>query len=84
MSAMLLYVEELQHRLGTLYPEGKRAHIIPTALAMGWIKNKNRSREVSRREAGCTFYPLLFNDQVHHPRRCADPWHGERRLPMSI
>jgi hypothetical protein len=64
MSAMLLYVEELQHRLAPAYPEGKRAHIIPTALAMGWIKNRIDHGQFPGAKAG-TFYPLLFNDQVH-------------------
>jgi hypothetical protein len=64
MGAMLLYVEELQHRLGAALPEGKRAHIIPSALAMGWIKNQI-DRGVFPGVKPGSFYPLLFNDQVH-------------------
>lgn len=64
MGAMLLYVEELQHRLKTAYPEGKPAHIIPAALAMGWLKNKIDHGQFGDAKAG-TFYPLLFGDQVH-------------------
>lgn len=64
MSAMLLYMEELQHRLAAAYPEGKPAHIIPAALAMGWIKNKIDHGQFGEAKPG-TFYPLLFNDQVH-------------------
>ncbi|EDY18524.1 hypothetical protein CfE428DRAFT_3909 [Chthoniobacter flavus Ellin428] len=64
MSAMLLYVEELQHRLAAAYPEGKPAHIIPSALAMGWIKNRIDHGQFGDAKPG-TFYPLLFNDQVH-------------------
>jgi hypothetical protein len=64
MGAMLLYMEELQQRLGVAYPEGKRAHIIPSALAMGWIKNMIDHGDFGGAKPG-TFYPLLFNDQVH-------------------
>jgi len=64
MGAMLLYVEELQHRLVAAYPEGKPAHIIPSALAMGWIKNQIDHGIFPDAKAG-SFYPLLFNDQVH-------------------
>jgi hypothetical protein len=72
MSAMLLYVEELQVRLAKAYPEGKRAHIIPAALAMGWMKNKIDHGQIPGVPPG-TFYPLLFNDQVHP---AASPGHG--------
>jgi len=64
MGAMLLYVEELQHRLAAAYPEGKPAHIIPSALAMGWIKNQIDHGIFPDANPG-SFYPLLFNDQVH-------------------
>jgi len=64
MSAMLLYVEELQQRLGVAYPEGKRARVLPAALAMGWIKNMIDHGRFPGAKLG-TFYPLLFNDQVH-------------------
>lgn len=64
MSAMLLYVEELQHRLGEQFHEGKPARIIPSALAMGWIKNMIDHGQFGDARPG-SFYPLLFNDQVH-------------------
>ena len=64
MGAMLLYMEELQQRLGVAYSEGKPAHIIPSALAMGWIKNMIDYGNFGGAKPG-TFYPLLFNDQVH-------------------
>ncbi|HSI13674.1 MAG TPA: FN3 associated domain-containing protein, partial [Chthoniobacter sp.] len=64
MGAMLLYVEELQQRLGVAYPEGKKAHIIPAALAMGWVKNKIDHGQFPDAKPG-SFYPLLFHDQVH-------------------
>jgi Fn3 associated len=64
MSAMLLYVEELQHRLKNAYPEGKQARVLPAALAMGWMKNMIDHDRFPGAKRG-TFYPLLFNDQVH-------------------
>jgi hypothetical protein len=64
MGAMLLYVEELQHRLADQLQEGKPVHIIPSALAMGWIKNMIDHGKFPGAAAG-DFYPLLFNDQVH-------------------
>jgi hypothetical protein len=64
MGAMLLYVEELQHRLGAQFHEGKAAHIIPSALAMGWIKNKIDHGQFGGAKPD-SLYSLLFNDQVH-------------------
>jgi len=64
MSAMLLYVEELQHRLAAAHLDGKPAHIIPSALAMGWIKNKIDHGQFPGVKPG-SFYSLIFNDQVH-------------------
>ncbi len=64
MSAMMLYVEELQHRLNPQIADGKPAHIIPSALAMGWIKNMIDHGQFPDVKPG-SFYPLLFNDQVH-------------------
>ena len=64
MSAMLLYVEELQHRLNPQIADGKTAHIIPSALAMGWIHHMIDHGQFPGVKPG-SFYPLLFNDQVH-------------------
>ena len=64
MSAMLLYAEELRHRLGDRFHEGKPVRVLPTALAMGWIKNRIDRGEFPGVTPG-SFYPLLFNDQVH-------------------
>jgi len=65
MGAMLLYVEELQHRLTPMLPAGtKRPRIIPSSLAMGWIKNLIDHGQLPGIQPG-TFYSLLFNDQVH-------------------
>jgi hypothetical protein len=64
MSAMLLYVEELQHQLGPIDRAGKRPRVLPSALAMGWIKNMIDHGKLPGAEPG-SFYPLLFRDQVH-------------------
>jgi CubicO group peptidase (beta-lactamase class C family) len=64
MGAMLLYVEELQQRLFAQQPEGKRPRVLPAALAMGWIKNLIDHGKFPGVQPG-SFYPLLFNDQVH-------------------
>lgn len=64
MGAMLLYVEELQHRLTAQYQEGKRPRILPSALAMGWMKHIIDAGQFPGVKPG-SFYPMLFNDQVH-------------------
>lgn len=64
MSAMLLYVEELQHRIDAQFHEGKRPRVLPSALAMGWIKNMIDNGKFPGAKAG-DFYPLFFNDEVH-------------------
>ena len=64
MGAMLLYVEELQQRLAAMDHEGQRPRVLPSALAMGWIKNLIDHDRFPGAQPGA-FYPLLFNDQVH-------------------
>ena len=64
MSAMLLYVEEVQTRIGQTYHDGKRPRVLPSALAMGWIRNMIDNRKFPGVKPG-SFYSLLFRDQVH-------------------
>ncbi|OAI41464.1 hypothetical protein AYO40_03135 [Planctomycetaceae bacterium SCGC AG-212-D15] len=64
MGAMLLYGEELQRKLGETYKEGKRPRIIPSCLAMGWVKNMIDHGKLPGAAAG-SFYPLLYSDDVH-------------------
>jgi hypothetical protein len=64
MGAMLLYVEELQQHIEKNYHDGKRPRVLPSALAMGWIKNMIDAGKFPGIKPG-SFYPLLFNDQVH-------------------
>jgi hypothetical protein len=64
MAAMLLYVEELQRTLATIDTEGKRPRILPSAIAMGWIKNMIDHGKFPGAQPG-SFYQLLYNDGVH-------------------
>lgn len=64
MGAMLLYVEEVQREIARTDHAGKRARVLPIALAMGWLRHRIERGEFpdAAREA---FYPLLFRDSVH-------------------
>lgn len=64
MGAMLLYMEDLQSAVCEHHTAGKRPHVLPTALAMGWIKNMIDRGALPGIAKG-SFYPLLFADQVH-------------------
>ena len=64
MGAMLLYTEELQHKLAEIDHAGNRPRVLPSALAMGWIKNMIDQGKLPGAPPG-SFYPLLFRDQVH-------------------
>jgi hypothetical protein len=64
MGAMLLYVEEVQRKLGELDKGAKKTRVLPTNLALGWIKNQIDRGEFPGAKAG-DFYPLLFRDSVH-------------------
>src|SRR6202000_3144208 len=58
------YMEELQRKIAETDHEGKRPRVLPAALAMGWIKNMIDEGKLPGIAPG-SFYPLLFNDQVH-------------------
>jgi hypothetical protein len=64
MAAMLLYNEELQLKVCETYKEGKRPRVLPSAVAMGWVKNAIDNGKFPGAEPG-SFYPLLFSDGVH-------------------
>lgn len=64
MAAMLLYNEDLQAKVLETYKEGKRPRVLPSCLAMGWIKNLIDSGMFPDAEKD-SFYPLLFSDGVH-------------------
>jgi hypothetical protein len=72
MSAMLLYVEEVQHSLNLENKDGKPARILPCSLALGWARNlvdNGQLPGVPRGEA--SFYRTFFEDQVHvNPNGC--------------
>lgn len=66
MSAMLLYVEEVQHRVMKTYRGPKRPRIIPVSLAMGRARDLIDCGELPGIEPGeASFYRTLFSDQVH-------------------
>jgi hypothetical protein len=64
MAAMLLYNEDLQAKVLETYKEGKRPRVLPSCVAMGWIKNLIDQGKFPDAEKG-SFYPLLFSDNVH-------------------
>ena len=64
MAAMLLYNEDLQAKVVETYKEGKRPRVLPSCLAMGWIKNMIDKGKLPGAEKD-SFYPLLFSDSVH-------------------
>jgi hypothetical protein len=64
MAAMLLYTEELQLKVAETYKGGKRPRVLPSALAMGWLKNMIDRGKVPG-AAPDSFYPMLFSDDVH-------------------
>src|SRR5208282_2643708 len=64
MAAMLLYNEDLQAKVVETYKEGKRPRVLPSCLAMGWIKNMIDHDKLPG-AAKDSFYPLLFSDAVH-------------------
>ena len=72
MGAMLLYSEEVQHQITAQYHEGKPVHILPTAIALGWVRtfiDQGKFPGVSPGEEG--FYTTLFEDRVHvNPAGC--------------
>jgi hypothetical protein len=64
MGAMLLYVEGVQRKLVEIDKGAKPARVLPTNLAMGWIKKQIDRGEFPGAAPG-SFYPLLFRDSVH-------------------
>jgi len=64
MGAMLLYVEDVQRKLNEVEKAGKRARVLPTNLALGWIRNQIDRGQFPDAEPG-SFYRLLFFDSVH-------------------
>jgi hypothetical protein len=64
MAAMLLYNEDLQAKVVETYKEGKRPRVLPSCIAMGWIKNMIDNGKLPGAEKD-GFYPLLFSDAVH-------------------
>jgi len=66
-AAMLLYVEEVQHRLLATSPAGKPPKLLPSVLAVGWIKNLVDRRQIPGLGPD-DFNKLIFFDNVHPGR----------------
>ena len=64
MGAMLLYVEDVQRAIAETDKGAKRVRVLPTNLAMGWIRNRIEHGEFPGAKP-TDFYPLLFRDAVH-------------------
>ena len=64
MAAMLLYNEELQLKVCETYKEGKRPRVLPSNIAMGWVRNLIDNGKFPGAAPG-SFYPLLYSDGVH-------------------
>jgi len=66
MGAMLLYNEEVQHRIVAQYHEGKPVRIIPSALALGWARTLiDQGKFPGVKPGEANFYATLFADHVH-------------------
>jgi Chitobiase/beta-hexosaminidase C-terminal domain len=72
MSAMLLYVEEVEHRLNAQNKVGKPARILPCLLALGWARNYIDNHQFPGVQPGeDNFYHTFFADTVHvNPAGC--------------
>ncbi|MEI9893537.1 MAG: chitobiase/beta-hexosaminidase C-terminal domain-containing protein [Chthoniobacter sp.] len=64
MGAMLLYVEDLRRAIVETDKGARRVRVLPTNLAMGWIRNRIEHGEFPDTKP-TDFYPLLFRDTVH-------------------
>ncbi len=72
MSAMVLYNEEVQHEIVARNPGGKRVRVLPTALALGWLRNQiDQGKFPGVAPGEDSFYGAFFEDQVHvNPNGC--------------
>jgi hypothetical protein len=62
--AFLLYVEEVQRKVLATYHEGKRPRILPTVLAVGWLKQWLAQGKLPGRDV-TAFDDMMFHDCVH-------------------
>lgn len=81
MSAMLLYIEEVQHEVAGRRHEGKPVRIIPTDIAFGWARHLlDQGKFPGAAPGEDSFYSTLFKDKVHvSPNGCylvALTWYG--------
>jgi hypothetical protein len=64
MSAMLVYVEDVRRKLAELDHGPKPARVLPSNLALGWLKHLIDRGEFPGAQPG-DFYPLFFRDSAH-------------------
>ncbi len=64
MGAMLLYVEDVQRKIAETDKGAKPVRVLPTSLAMGWVRNRIEHGEFPGVPTG-DFYSFLFRDSVH-------------------
>jgi hypothetical protein len=64
MGAMLLYVEDLRRKIAETDQGAKKVRVLPSNLALGWMRNLIDRGEFPGAKPG-DFYPLLFRDSVH-------------------
>ena len=64
MAEMMLYGEEVQHELLKQYPEGKKARILPVALAFGWIFHQIENGQFPELAAN-EYFKLMHSDKAH-------------------
>jgi len=62
--AFLLYVEEVQRKVMETYHEGKRPRVLPTVLAVGWLKKWLEQGKVPGLDVRA-FDDMMFHDCVH-------------------
>jgi hypothetical protein len=64
MGAMLLYVEDLRRKIAETDKGVKPVRVLPTNLAMGWLRNKVEHDQFPGAKPS-DFYPLFFRDSIH-------------------
>jgi hypothetical protein len=64
IGAMLVYVEDLERKIAETDKGIKRVRVLPSNLAMGWIRHQIEHGQFPGTKPD-DFYPLLFRDSVH-------------------
>jgi hypothetical protein len=64
MAAMLVYVEDVQHKIAETDKGARPVRVLPVNLAMGWIYNRIEHGQFPGVKPG-GFYPFLFRDTIN-------------------